>query len=63
MNLTESFFESKSYEEQRTNLDLINKIELVSHVLIKKENVFSNCNDLIDDKIYSLINVQECFPQ
>ena len=32
-------------------------------MLIKKENVFSNCNDLIDDKIYSLINVQECFPQ
>ena len=63
MNLTENFFESTSYEDQIKNLSYISKIEKVSHVLINKKKVFNDCKDLINDEIYSLINVQECFAQ
>ena len=61
MRLTKIFFASINYEEQGVNLDYINKIEKVSHILIKKKNVYKDCKDLINDEIYSLINVQECF--
>ena len=63
MNLTENFFESTSHEDQIKNLNYISKIEKVSHVLINKKKVFNDCKDLINDEIYSLINVQECFAQ
>ena len=42
-------------------LNKIQKIEYISHVIIKKDKNFKNCEDLIDHDEYLLINVKECF--
>ena len=33
----------------------------ISHILIKKQILNNDCENLINDDIYALINVQECY--
>ena len=61
MDLAENFYASNDYNEQKLNLIKITEIEKISHILIKKNNMNSDCKNLINDDIYALINVQECY--
>ena len=61
MDLAENFYASNDYNEQKLNLIKITEIEKISHILIKKKNMYNDCKNLIDDDIYVLINVQECY--
>ena len=61
LDLADDFYRSSSFEEQHERLNKIQKIEYISHVIIKKDKNFKNCEDLIDHDEYMLINVKECF--
>ena len=61
MDLAENFYASNDFNEQKLNLIKIIEIEKISHILIKKNNMNSDCKNLINDDIYALINVQECY--
>jgi len=61
MDLAKNFFTSNDYNEQKVNLTKIIEIEKISHILIKKQNLNNDCENLINDDIYALINVQECY--
>ena len=61
LDLADDFYRSSSFEEQHERLNKIQKIEYISHVIIKKDKNFRNCEDLIDHNEYMLINVKECF--
>ena len=39
----------------------INNLEKVSHVLIMKKKLNSDCENLIDDEKYALVSVENCF--
>ncbi len=61
LDLADDFYRSSSLEEQNKRLNKIRNIEYISHVIIKKDQNFKNCEDLIDHDEYMLINVKECF--
>lgn len=61
LDLADNFYKSTSYDQQIERLSNIQKIEYISHVIIKKNKNFKNCEDLIDHDEYMLINVRECF--
>ena len=61
LDLADDFYRSSSFEEQNERLNKIRKIEFISHVIIKKDKNYKNCEDLIDHDEYMLINVKECF--
>ena len=61
LDLADNFYKSTSFDQQIERLSNILKIEYISHVIIKKNKNFKNCEDLIDHDEYMLINVRECF--
>ena len=61
MDLAKNFYTSNDFNEQKLNLIKITEIEKISHILIKKENMYNDCKNLINDDIYALLNVQECY--
>mgnify|MGYP007000103615 len=42
-------------------LKKIQEIENISHILIKKDKLNINCNDLIEHDVYMLVNSKNCF--
>jgi len=61
IDLTNDFFESNTFEKQLVALKKIQEIEYISHILIKKDKLTIECNDLINHNKYMLINVKDCF--
>ena len=61
VDLAKNFFGSKSFEEQTTELKKIQDIEYISHILIEKDKLRVDCNDLINHNTYMLVDVKECF--
>ncbi len=61
MDLASIFYNSKSLDEQIDSLKKIQKIENNSHIIIKKNNLFVDCEDLIDHDIFMLININNCY--
>ena len=58
-NLNNLDYEFKEYIEKSQGY--INYIENISHILIKKKNFKFGCKNLINHKIYALINAKTCF--
>ena len=56
-----SFFKTTEFDQRKLILNDINKIENITHILISKKDFANNCKDLINDKKYALISVDECF--
>ena len=44
-----------------TNLKKIHEIENISHILIKKDKLKINCDDLIDHDVYMLVSNKNCY--
>ena len=61
MNLAKSFFSTNDFEKKKIILVKINNLEKVSHVLIMKKKLNSDCENLIDDEKYALVSVENCF--
>jgi len=61
MDLADNFYKSKTFEEQFSNLNKIQEIDYISHILIKKDDLKIKCKDLINHKIFALVNTNECF--
>ena len=61
MNLAQKFYQADRYENQKEIITNINYIENISHILIKKKNFKFGCKNLINHKIYALINAKTCF--
>ena len=62
VNLVNNFYGSKTYEDQLKSLKKIQEIEYNSHILIKKDKLRVECNDLINHEIFMLVNIKECYP-
>ena len=61
VNLANQFYETSDFDKQKIILDDINQIENISHILIDKNELKKNCNNLIEHKIYALINASTCY--
>ena len=62
INLANNFYGSKTYEDQLKSLKKIQEIEYNSHILIKKDKLKVECNDLINHEVFMLVNIKECYP-
>ncbi len=61
MDLANDFYASKKIEDQGIKLEEIQKIEYISHVLIKRDKLKIECNDLINHKVFVLVDVNDCY--
>ena len=61
VNLAKNFYASNNLEKQKSILVDINKIETITHILINKEKLNHNCDDLINHGEYSLVSVINCY--
>ena len=61
MDLAQKFYQADRYENQKEIITNINYIENISHILIEKKNFKFGCKNLINHKIYALINAKTCF--
>ena len=61
VDLADNFYESKSFTEQLINLQKIQKIDEVSHILIRRNDLDIKCKDFINHDIFSLVSVSDCY--
>ena len=61
VDLVNKFYTSKTADKQLTNLKKIHEIENISHILIKKDKLKINCDDLIDHDVYMLVSNKDCY--
>ena len=61
IQLANNFYNYDKFIEKKRGLKEIQKIEKISQILINKNKVNFNCENLIDDKTYSLFRVSDCF--
>ena len=61
LDLANDFYSSENINEQIKILKKIQKIENISHIIIKKNKVFVDCDNLIDHDGLMLININSCF--
>lgn len=61
LELANSFYSSGTLDDQIEILKKIQKIENISHIIIKKNKLFVDCNDLIDHDVFMLVNINNCF--
>ncbi len=61
IQLTQEFYESDNFDEQKLVFENINKVEKISHILIDKKKLYKKCENLIDDRIYALIDANDCY--
>ena len=61
MNLAKNFYTSNNLEKQKSILVDINNIEKITHILINKEKLNHNCDDLINHGEYSLVSIINCY--
>ena len=61
VNLADEFYLSKSENEKLLILKKIKDIEIISHILIKKNELKINCNNLIAHKEFALVSVKDCY--
>jgi hypothetical protein len=61
LDLANDFYSSENVNEQIKILKKIQKIENISHIIIKKNKVFVDCENLIDHDVFMLINTNSCF--
>ena len=61
VNLANQFYETSDFDKQKIILDDINQIEKISHILINKNQLKKDCNNLIEHKKYALIDANKCY--
>ena len=61
ISLSNDFYAQTSYLNQVAQLKKIEKLENISHILIKKSKLEYKCNNLINDDIFALVSVKQCY--
>ena len=61
LNLANQFYETSDFANQKIILNDINQIEKISHILINKNELKKDCNNLIEHKKYALIDANKCY--
>ena len=61
IDLASNFYKSRTLEEQIFNLNKIQEIDYISHILIKTNDLKIECKNLINHKVFALVSVNECF--
>ena len=61
IDLADNFYKSRTFEEQLYNLNKIQQIDNISHILMKKDDLKIECKNLISHKIFALVSTIECF--
>jgi len=61
INLANKFYNSKSENEQLLYLKKIQNIEIISHILIKKNKLKKDCSNLINHKEFALVSIKDCY--
>ena len=61
IDLVQKFYQTSIFEKQKEILININKIDYISHILIEKKQLKPKCLNLIDHKIFALINANTCY--
>ena len=61
MNLADEFYSNNNIESQLIKLKEIQKIENISHILINKDKLKIECDDLINHEVFALVNAQACY--
>ena len=61
INLANQFYETTDFDKQKIILEDINRVEKISHILINKNQLRKDCDNLIDHRIYALINANACY--
>jgi hypothetical protein len=61
ISLTNDFYSQTSYDKHVIQLKKIEKLENISHILLKKSKLRYKCNNLIDDDIFALVSVKQCY--
>ena len=61
ISLSNDFYAQTSYLNQVAQLKKIEKLENISHILLKKSKLEYKCNNLINDDIFALVSVKQCY--
>ena len=61
MNLANEFYSSDNIESQLIKLKEIQKIENISHILINKDKLKIECDDLINHEVFILVDAKACY--
>ena len=61
MNLADEFYSNNNIESQLIKLKEIQKIENISHILIYKDKLKIECNDLINHEVFILVDAKACY--
>ena len=61
MDLANEFYSSKNIRAQSKSLEEIQKIEDISHILIRRDKLKIECDDLINHEKFILVSVKDCF--
>ena len=61
MNLADEFYSNNNIESQLIKLKEIQKIENISHILINKDKLKIECDDLINHEAFVLVNAKACY--
>ena len=59
--LANQFYETSDFDKQKIIFEDINQIEKISHILIYKNQLRKDCDNLIEHNIYALINAYTCY--
>ena len=59
--LSNEFYSSENYKDQLIKLKEIQKIEYISHILINRDKLKIECEDLINHKVFILVNINDCY--
>ena len=61
IDLANKFYSSKNIKAQSKSLEEIQKIEDISHILISRDKLKIECDDLINHEIFILVSVKDCY--
>ena len=61
MNLADEFYSNNNIESQLIKLKEIQKIENISHILINKDKLKIECDDLINHEVFILVDAKACY--
>jgi hypothetical protein len=60
LDIAKAFYNSSDLNQKKI-LEEINKIEKISHILFKKEEMPKKCNNLINNENFALVLSRDCF--
>ena len=61
MDLADEFYSNNNIESQLLKLKQIQKIENISHILINKDKLKIECDDLINHEVFILVDAKACY--